>query len=102
MWGKYSAPASRLSVLSLGVAFGVAYAIWLAVAAWTGWGSDTSMMRDLSSFYPGYAVSVKGGFIGAVWGFVEGFIFGVILGWVYNLGLCCCKGCKRPEDDPKL
>lgn len=105
MWGK-NWPAARLSAVALGIAFGVASAIWMAAFAWTGgWGHETSvLLKDLSNIYPGFDGSWKGGFIGAAWGFVEGFIFGVVIAWIYNLCICCCKGCCRrgPEDEPRL
>lgn len=38
----------------------------------------------LSVYFPGYSVSVGGGFIGFIYGFVLGYALGRVIGTVYN------------------
>jgi len=38
----------------------------------------------ISSLYIGYAATLLGSIIGAIWAFVDGFIGGVIVAWLYN------------------
>ena len=38
----------------------------------------------LSVMYVGYAASIIGSLIGAIWGFLDAFIGGYILIWLYN------------------
>lgn len=38
----------------------------------------------LGHFFPGYAVSLGGAFVGLLWGFVAGYVAGAAIGWVYN------------------
>ncbi len=54
------------------------------------WG--TAVVTSLASIYPGYAPTVGGAIIGAIWALICGFIGGVILAWVYNL----LQGRKAP------
>ncbi len=84
---------TRLSAVALGVAFGVVSAISMMVFAWSAWlgGNGSQMIQQWAAIYPGFDASLKGGFIGGAWGFVEGFVLGVITGWIYNLCLCCCS-----------
>jgi hypothetical protein len=72
--------------LALGVAIGVLWAIYVAfvgIAAMFGWGN--AIVDALASLYIGYAASIIGAIIGAVWAFVDGFIAGVVIAWIYNL-----------------
>lgn len=41
--------------------------------------------------YRGYNISVMGGFIGFLWGFVDGLIGGAVFAWLYNLLAERCK-----------
>jgi len=71
--------------LALGVAIGVLWAIYVAfvgIAAMFGWGN--AIVDALASLYIGYAASIIGAIIGAVWAFVDGFIAGVVIAWIYN------------------
>lgn len=60
-------------------------------ALWSGHGNV--IIAQWAEFFPGFAATIKGGWIGAGWGFVEGFVSGFILSVIYNLFLCCCKAC---------
>lgn len=83
---------TRLSAVALGVALGVVSALTMMIFAWSAMsGTGTALIDQWSAIYPGYGASVKGGFIGGAWGFVEGFICGLVTAWVYNLCLCCCS-----------
>lgn len=76
----------RLGVISLGLAFGIAWAVTvlaLAVAAGLfGWGTPAALV--IQSVYFGFAPTFPGAIAGAVWGFAHGFIFGSLIGWLYN------------------
>jgi hypothetical protein len=54
----------------------------VGITAMFGWGDD--LIAPLASLYIGYAASVIGAIIGAVWAFIDGFVAGVIIAWIYN------------------
>lgn len=89
---------ARLSAVALGVAFGVVSALFMMIFAWAVYfdGATSPIIAEWAQVFPGFAATVKGGFIGGAWGFVEGFICGLVTGWIYNLCLCCshCCCCK--------
>jgi hypothetical protein len=71
--------------LALGIAFGVVWALYLffiAISAKFGWGA--ALIAPIASLYIGYAASIGGAIIGAIWAFVDGFVAGVIIAWIYN------------------
>lgn len=97
---------TRLSAVAFGISLGILSALIMAILAWVSmhgaYGAD--VIKQWGSVYPGYEASIKGGFIGLAWGFLEGFIFGLIWAWLYNLCLCCCgccPCCKRSEMECK-
>lgn len=76
---------NKLSVHALGVGIGAMWAISVfacGITAMFGWG--TALVDTLSSLYIGYAATLIGAVIGAIWAFVDGYIGGVIIAWVYN------------------
>jgi len=77
---------STLGVVSLGLAFGITWALGMFLlgiaAALFDWG--VPVVAVLSSVYIGYSPSFVGSIAGAVWGFVDGFIGGVLMAWLYN------------------
>lgn len=87
---------AKLSSVALGVASGVICALSMMLFAWSVMmgGTASTLVDQWSAVYPGFAATLKGGFIGGAWGFVEGFILGVIFGWIYNICLCCCASSK--------
>lgn len=86
---------SRLSIIGLSIAFGVVTAISMAAFAWTAFwtGHGMVVIAQWAEFFPGLAATIKGGWIGAGWGFIQGFVGGLLFAIVYNLCLCCCKSC---------
>ncbi len=86
---------NRLSACAFGVSLGIVSGVFMMLFAWASmhWDYATTMMTQWGSVYPGFEASVKGGFVGLAWGFLEGFICGLIWGWLYNLCLCCCRCC---------
>jgi hypothetical protein len=71
--------------LALGIAIGVLWAIYVffvGIVAMFGWGN--ALVEALASLYIGYAASIIGALIGAVWAFVDGFIAGIAIAWIYN------------------
>lgn len=84
---------SRLSIIALGIAFGVVSALSMGLFAWTAYwtGHGLVLVAQWAEFFPGFAATMKGGWIGAGWGFVEGLVSGIIFGFIYNLCMCCCK-----------
>jgi len=77
---------NRCQPLALGIAIGVlwaAYVLFVGIVAMFGWG--VALVEALSSLYIGYAASIIGAIIGAIWAFVDGFIAGVVIAWIYNL-----------------
>lgn len=83
---------SKLSVLALGLAFGIAESLFMMLFAWAGWLWDygSSLIYQVSTVYYGYAPTFSGGLWGGLWGLMDGFVFGVVAAWVYNLCLSCC------------
>ena len=80
----------KLSPNSLGLSLGLLSAVCIFLLAifsivFNGWGK--TMILEISSIYVGYAPSMKGAVIGAIWGFGEGFIGGYVLAWLYNIFL---------------
>ena len=72
--------------IALGIGIGIllaAYAFLLGLIAWW-WDWGTVIVLTLSSLYIGYAPTLLGSIIGALWAFVDGFIAGVVIAWVYN------------------
>lgn len=103
---KWCSCTSRLSAVSFAIALGLVTGLGMMFFAWLVhyWGYGNLIVAQWAEIFPGYAASMKGGLIGAGWGFVEGFVFGLIFAWIYNLCLCCCKsmcGCCRPEEERK-
>ena len=76
---------NRCQPLPLGIAIGVLWAIYVlfvGIVAMFGWG--VALVEALSSLYIGYAASIIGAIIGAIWAFVDGFIAGVVIAWISN------------------
>lgn len=83
---------NRLQPLALGIAIGglwAAYVFIVGVAAIYGWGE--ALVQAFASLYVGYAASVSGAIIGAVWALLDGFIAGVVVAWIYN-GVALSRG----------
>lgn len=82
---------NKLSVLALGIAFGIAESLFMMLLAWIGWilGYGSSLIHQVSTVYYGYAPTLTGGLWGGLWGLIDGFVFGIVAAWVYNLCLCC-------------
>lgn len=77
---------NKCQPLALGVAIGVLWAVYVfsaAIMAMFGWG--VALVNVLASFYIGYAASIAGAAIGAIWAFVDGFVAGVVIAWIYNI-----------------
>lgn len=78
---------ARLKVFSFGLAFGVTWAIGVALLgllAWQfSWGN--AMVDVFGSLYVGYSASLKGILIGTGYALADGFIGGVLLAFFYNL-----------------
>ncbi|NOZ77249.1 MAG: membrane-associated protein [Euryarchaeota archaeon] len=75
----------KLDVKALAAGLGVSWAVCMLFVGWAsmfGWG--TGVVEMMSSIYLGFAPSVLGGIIGAVWGFIDGAIGGAIIALVYN------------------
>jgi hypothetical protein len=75
----------KLDVKALALGLGTAWAscmLFVGVASVFGWGSE--LVRVMSSVYLGFAPTVPGAVIGALWGFLDGAIGGAIIALVYN------------------
>jgi hypothetical protein len=75
-----------LDAMRLGIAGGIVGAICMFImtilAMHTGIGQAWVAM--MVGVYPGYAATMAGAFIGAIWGFIEGFVGFYLIGWFYN------------------
>lgn len=77
---------NKCQPLALGIAIGVLWAIYVFFAgifATFGWG--TALVTTLGSLYIGYAPSILGAIIGAIWALIDGFVAGVVIAWIYNM-----------------
>ncbi len=70
------------AALSVGLVWAVGLFIWTLCSVRTGYGAE--MLELMSTVYIGYTVTVKGAFVGLVWGFLDGFIGTFIAVKVYN------------------
>ena len=77
---------NRCQPVALGIAIGVLWAFYVfcvGIFAMFGWGG--AFVAALGSLYLGYAASIGGAIIGALWAFLDGFVAGLIIAWVYNM-----------------
>lgn len=44
----------------------------------------TALVNLIASLYIGFAPTLPGSILGAIWGLFDGFIGGVVLAWTYN------------------
>lgn len=93
MMNKNECVRIKLSVCALGIAFGIAEAVFMMLFAWAAWLWEygASLIHQISGVYYGYAPTFIGGLWGGLWGLIDGFIFGIIAALVYNLCLCFCS-----------
>ncbi len=85
-----------LHACAFGLAIGIASAIGMLLFGLSAYYYSTGhqLIALMGSVYVGYAPTIKGSFIGALWGLVEGFIWGLIIAWLYNFfSRCCGKWC---------
>jgi hypothetical protein len=76
---------NRLNVLALAVAVAIAWAVLVLFAGWAAvFGWCDRFVDVMSSVYIGYAGTLLGGLIGALWAVVDGLIAGAIIALVYN------------------
>lgn len=75
-----------LHSLRLGIAGGLIWSVSLFVLTFVWMNTDYApMFQDfMMQVYPGYEISVKGAFIGSIWGFLDSFIGFYLLAWIYN------------------
>ena len=76
----------RLDAIRLGLAIGIVWGagvLLLGVMA-TAWDWGTPLVKLFGSLYLGYAPTLPGILLGALWGFADGLIGGTLIAWVYN------------------
>ena len=80
---------AKLHVLSLALAMGIIFAVMMLVFGLIAWSTGlwAEAVGVIGTAYLGYAPTLPGSLIGAVWGFIDGFVFGALLAWLYN-GFC--------------
>ena len=80
-------PAARLDAISLGLAFGIMWALGVFIlgimAMAADWGTEIVVL--MSAVYLGFDPSIAGSLIGAAWGFVDGGVGGFLIAWLYNV-----------------
>ena len=79
--------SSRLDAVSLGLAFGIMWALGVFIlgmmAAVADWGTEIVIL--ISSAYLGFGPTFVGSLIGAAWGFVDGCVGAMLIAWLYNV-----------------
>lgn len=89
---------TKLSSCAIGIACGTIWGLGNFLLGlfnvYGDWGG--ALVDLLSSVYIGFNYTIKGSFIGLLWGLFHGFISGYLIAFVYNLCLkhCPCKSCK--------
>ena len=68
--------------VAAGTLWGLSMLVIVLTSAYAGYGA--SFLRGIASIYPGYAVSLTGGFVGLVYGFLDGFVDLYLIAWLYN------------------
>jgi len=92
---------TQLHVLSFGLALGVTWGLGIFILGivnyFSIWGVE--VLGSLATLYIGYAPTILGSVLGAIWGFVDAFIGGVIIAWLYNkFSHCCSNTCAKSEE----
>jgi hypothetical protein len=77
----------KLKPMALGIAIGILWGVSILLTTllshYTGYGK--LFLEALpQSIYPGYSITLGGGIIGLLYGFIDGFVGGAIIGWIYN------------------
>lgn len=78
----------------LGFAVGILWGLGLLTVGILGWqcGYGLDFIKVIGSIYIGFDATLKGSFVGFIWGFVDLFVFGYLVALIYN---CSCKSsCK--------
>lgn len=78
---------SKLNVKALGLALGIIWGVSLfvmGVVAMLAPNYAADFVRAIGSKYIGYAPTIVGSVIGAVWGFIDAGIGGLLIAWLYN------------------
>ncbi len=77
---------NKLNPKAFGLAFGILWGggvllmgLLALVCSWA-----QPFVDVLSAMYVGYATSIVGSLIGAIWGFADAFIGGFVFAWLYN------------------
>ena len=68
--------------LAAGILWGLALLLMTLISTYTGWGMF--WLSQWMDVYPGFNLSIKGAFLGLVYGFVDGFVCLFLLCWLYN------------------
>lgn len=78
---------AKLNPFKFGLAAGIMWGLCLFLMTWismyTGWAMF--WLAQWMDVYPGFDLSVKGAFLGLVYGCIDGFATLFILAWLYNL-----------------
>ena len=79
------------------LAFGLTNGLWIFILGLLGAyaGHGLNIINALSNFYPGFAPTLKGSFIGAAWAFGHMFIFFLVVGFIYKILKTVCHRCCR-------
>lgn len=79
--------ASKLDPVKLGVAAGILWGLSLMLMTWisvyTG-GYAQGFLDIIMGIYPGYTISLMGGFVGLAYGFVDAMVGFALIAYIYN------------------
>ena len=76
---------AEFNVTKFGLAAGITWGLGVLFLGIIGmYGYDGALIGALGSIYVGYAPTIIGSLIGALWALGDGFIGGVIFAWIYN------------------
>ncbi|MCK4909900.1 MAG: bacteriophage holin [Planctomycetes bacterium] len=68
--------------LAAGIFWGVCLFLWTMAAVLFGYAEEP--LELFEHIYPWYTVSIKGSFLGLIWGLIDGFVACGIFAWLYN------------------
>ncbi len=71
--------------LTIGGVLGVVVLATTIALAVRGGEHPGDLIEHLAIYFPGYTVTIQGGFIGAAWSFALGWLLGRLIGVVYNV-----------------
>jgi len=72
----------KTTAITIGLFWAVCLFIITLISYKIGYGKE--FLKSIVSIYPGFSITIKGAFIGLIWGFLDGFIGTYLFVWVWK------------------